>query len=95
MWVRSLFCAAVLVLAAVGPARAQLAVSEGNTPCSHIPWYYPVVLPVITVPVGTTCTWYYMDATRNLCVASMLLDTMVHAPDNLEPGDTFSFTFSK
>eukprot|EP00850_Spirogloea_muscicola_P004753 SM000020S06103 [mRNA] locus=s20:1123230:1124000:- [translate_table: standard] len=66
-------------------------------PCSHIPWYYPITVPAITVAPGTTCTWYYMDAApvlRQHCVESVPPDMRIKAPVDVTGKGVFSYTFT-
>eukprot|EP00850_Spirogloea_muscicola_P025157 SM002342S07993 [mRNA] locus=s2342:33:1263:+ [translate_table: standard] len=97
----ALLAAVLLAVAAplAGAAKAPpyLAPVIKAPPCSHIPWYYPITVPPITVTPGTTCTWYYMDAApvlRQHCIQSVPPDTRIAAPIDTTGKGVFSYKFT-
>eukprot|EP00850_Spirogloea_muscicola_P010346 SM000060S19678 [mRNA] locus=s60:550790:551769:+ [translate_table: standard] len=95
-----LFALLTAIVAPIAGAKAPpyLAPKIKAPPCSHIPWYYPITVPPITVTPGTTCTWYYMDAApvlRQHCIQSVPPDTRIQAPIDTTGKGVFSYKFTK
>eukprot|EP00850_Spirogloea_muscicola_P010347 SM000060S19679 [mRNA] locus=s60:542032:543210:+ [translate_table: standard] len=94
----ALLLAVVAPLAGAAKTPPYLAPKIKVPACSHIPWYYPITVPPITVTPGTTCTWYYMDASpvlRQHCIESVPPDTRIKAPIDTTGKGVFSYKFTK